>query len=83
MNQNAGQGCISLEVAYVVEAVHDAFVAKITALARQVRVGSDDDAQMGPARRSTLRHAPWPGRRCGAGCCSWRASLPNGAAGTR
>jgi aldehyde dehydrogenase (NAD+) len=48
MNQNAGQGCISLEVAYVVEAVHDAFVEKITALAQQVRVGSDDDAQMGP-----------------------------------
>jgi succinate-semialdehyde dehydrogenase / glutarate-semialdehyde dehydrogenase len=58
--QNAGQGCISLEVAYVVEAVHDAFVEKVTALARQVRVGSGDDAQMGPVPLATqipvIRH---------------------------
>jgi len=46
--QNAGQGCISLEVAYVVDSVYDAFVEKITALAASVRAGSDDDAQMGP-----------------------------------
>jgi len=45
---NTGHGCISLEVAYVVESVYDAFVAKISDLARQVRVGSDDDAQVGP-----------------------------------
>jgi len=44
---NAGQGCVSLEVAYVVESVYDSFVAKITDLARQVRVGSGADAQIG------------------------------------
>jgi succinate-semialdehyde dehydrogenase / glutarate-semialdehyde dehydrogenase len=58
--QNAGQGCISLEVAYVVESVHEAFVEKITARARQVRVGSGDDAQMGPVPLATqipvIRH---------------------------
>ncbi|MBE8473855.1 aldehyde dehydrogenase family protein [Streptomyces justiciae] len=46
--QNTGHGCISLEVAYVVESVHDAFVDKISHLARQVRVGSDEDAEIGP-----------------------------------
>jgi aldehyde dehydrogenase (NAD+) len=46
--QNTGHGCISLEVAYVVESVYDAFVDKISDLARQVRFGSGDDAQMGP-----------------------------------
>jgi len=34
--QNTGHGCISLEVAYVVESVHDAFVEKISDLAKQV-----------------------------------------------
>jgi acyl-CoA reductase-like NAD-dependent aldehyde dehydrogenase len=48
--QNTGQACISLEVAYVTGAVYDAFGEKITALARQVRAGSDD-AQMGPVPR--------------------------------
>ncbi|MGW7132472.1 aldehyde dehydrogenase family protein [Streptomyces bobili] len=46
--QNTGHGCISLEVAYVVESVHDEFVAKISDLAKQVRVGSDEDAEIGP-----------------------------------
>jgi succinate-semialdehyde dehydrogenase/glutarate-semialdehyde dehydrogenase len=46
--QNAGLGCISLEVAYVVESVHDAFVEKLTALARKVRSGSDEQALIGP-----------------------------------
>jgi len=46
--QNAGQGCISLEVAYVVAEVHDALVEKIIALAREVRAGSDDQALIGP-----------------------------------
>ena len=45
--QNAGLGCISLEVAYVVESVYDAFVEKVTALARTVRAGSDPAAQIG------------------------------------
>ncbi|MGW0085396.1 aldehyde dehydrogenase family protein [Streptomyces sp. NPDC003393] len=46
--QNSGCGCISLEVAYVVESVHDAFVRKISELAGQVRAGSHDGAQIGP-----------------------------------
>lgn len=46
--QNAGLGCISLELAYVDAAVHDAFVDKVTTVARRVRAGSDDDALMGP-----------------------------------
>ncbi|MFI1034520.1 aldehyde dehydrogenase family protein [Streptomyces sp. NPDC020951] len=46
--QNTGHGCISLEVAYVVESVHDEFVEKISELARQVRVGSDENAEIGP-----------------------------------
>jgi len=46
--QNAGQGCISLEVAYVVDAVHDAFAQKVAALARTVRAGSDEQALIGP-----------------------------------
>lgn len=35
-------------MAYVVDSVHDAFVGKVTELARPVRAGSDDNAQMGP-----------------------------------
>jgi succinate-semialdehyde dehydrogenase/glutarate-semialdehyde dehydrogenase len=46
--QNAGLGCISLEVAYVVESVHGAFVEKLAALARKVRAGSDEQALIGP-----------------------------------
>jgi len=46
--QNAGLGCISLEVAYVVESVHDAFVEKLVAAMRTIRVGSGEDAQIGP-----------------------------------
>ncbi|MER7690370.1 aldehyde dehydrogenase family protein [Streptomyces sp. NPDC097610] len=46
--QNTGHGCISLEVAYVVESVHDEFVEKISNLAGKVRVGSDEDSEIGP-----------------------------------
>ena len=46
--QNTGHGCISLEVAYVVESVHDAFVEKVSDLAKLVRVGSDEAAEIGP-----------------------------------
>jgi succinate-semialdehyde dehydrogenase/glutarate-semialdehyde dehydrogenase len=58
--QNTGLGCISLEVAYVVDTVYDAFVEKLTAVVRQVRAGSDEDAQIGPVPLSTqipiIRH---------------------------
>ncbi|GAA2047061.1 aldehyde dehydrogenase family protein [Polymorphospora rubra] len=58
--QNAGLGCISLEVAYVVDAVHDALVEKIAAHAGRVHAGSDDDDQIGPvplpAQLAVIRH---------------------------
>lgn len=40
---NAGQTCISIERAYVVESVYDAFVDRVVAHARAVRVGPDGD----------------------------------------
>ena len=46
--QNAGLGCISVEVAYVVESVHDDFVAKLVDAVSAIRVGSDDAAHIGP-----------------------------------
>lgn len=51
--QNTGHGCVSLEVAYVVEPVYDAFVEKITEIAKTVRVGSGEDAQIGPVPLAT------------------------------
>jgi aldehyde dehydrogenase (NAD+) len=58
--QNAGLGCISLEVAYVVDSVHDALVARIAEMAERVRAGSDDDALIGPVPLSpqipVIRH---------------------------
>ncbi|RIV34326.1 aldehyde dehydrogenase family protein [Micromonospora radicis] len=58
--QNAGFGCISLEVAYVVDAVHDALVDRIAALARRVHAGSGDDDLIGPvplpAQIPVIRH---------------------------
>jgi succinate-semialdehyde dehydrogenase / glutarate-semialdehyde dehydrogenase len=46
--QNAGLGCISLELAYVVDSVHDQFAEKVAALSRTVRAGSDAGALIGP-----------------------------------
>jgi succinate-semialdehyde dehydrogenase / glutarate-semialdehyde dehydrogenase len=46
--QNSGLGCISLEVAYVVDSVHDALVERITRLAAGVRAGSEEGDQIGP-----------------------------------
>src|SRR4051812_33695750 len=46
--QNTGRGCATIEVVYVVESVYDAFVQKISDLGRGVRVGGDDNAQLGP-----------------------------------
>jgi aldehyde dehydrogenase (NAD+) len=45
---NAGQTCIGIERVYVTDAVYDAFVAELTARARQVRPGSDPEASYGP-----------------------------------
>ena len=41
--QNAGQTCISIERAYVEEAVYDEFVAKVSDKVRALRVGKPDD----------------------------------------
>src|SRR5688500_12185192 len=39
---NAGQACISVERVYVASAVHDAFVDKVVAQVKQLKVGGDD-----------------------------------------
>jgi acyl-CoA reductase-like NAD-dependent aldehyde dehydrogenase len=45
---NAGQTCIGIERVYVTEQVYDRFVAEVTAKARDLRPGSDDEAAYGP-----------------------------------
>jgi len=45
---NAGQTCTGIERAYVHERVYDQFVAEVLRLAKDVRTGSDADAQIGP-----------------------------------
>ncbi|RBY85125.1 aldehyde dehydrogenase family protein [Blastococcus sp. TF02A-26] len=45
---NAGQTCIGIERVYATSAVYDRFVAEVTAKARDLRPGSDDDAAYGP-----------------------------------
>jgi acyl-CoA reductase-like NAD-dependent aldehyde dehydrogenase len=45
---NSGQTCIGVERVYVHERVHDEFVAKVVEKSRDVRAGSDEDAQYGP-----------------------------------
>lgn len=58
--QNAGLGCISVEVAYVVDPVYDALVARIAELAARVRAGSGDGDLIGPiplaAQIPVVRH---------------------------
>ena len=45
---NAGQTCISVERVYVVRSVYRPFVERVTELARALRVGSGEDADVGP-----------------------------------
>jgi aldehyde dehydrogenase (NAD+) len=45
---NGGQTCIGIERVYATESVYDAFVAEVTARARDLRPGSDDEASYGP-----------------------------------
>lgn len=45
---NAGQACLSVERVYVVEAVHDAFLAKVAAHARELRAGWGPGTDVGP-----------------------------------
>ncbi|WP_409462052.1 aldehyde dehydrogenase family protein [Amycolatopsis sp. GA6-003] len=45
---NSGQTCIGVERVYVHERVAEEFVAKVVEKAKNVRAGSDEDAQYGP-----------------------------------
>ncbi|MFF5232689.1 aldehyde dehydrogenase family protein [Dactylosporangium sp. NPDC000521] len=45
---NAGQTCAGVERIYVVDAVHDAFLAELTPLLRDVRPGAEESAHYGP-----------------------------------
>jgi len=45
---NAGQTCISVERVYVVRSVYQPFVERVTELARALRVGSGENADVGP-----------------------------------
>ena len=46
---NAGQTCVGTERVYVHEKVYDEFVAKVVAIAKDLRPGNDGDAKYGPA----------------------------------
>ena len=46
---NGGQTCVGIERVYAVDAVYDDFVAKVTALARDVSSGDAKSDQYGPA----------------------------------
>jgi acyl-CoA reductase-like NAD-dependent aldehyde dehydrogenase len=45
---NAGQTCLGIERAYVVESRYDDFLTALLARARRLRVGEGDDADLGP-----------------------------------
>ncbi len=45
---NAGQTCVGVERVYVHEKVYDSFMATLLAKAKDVRVGFEDGAQIGP-----------------------------------
>jgi acyl-CoA reductase-like NAD-dependent aldehyde dehydrogenase len=45
---NAGQTCVGVERVYAVDAVYDAFVAKLAERAANVRAGDDREASYGP-----------------------------------
>ena len=57
---NAGQTCIGIERIYVVDKVHDVFVDKLVAKASALKVGVDQDSDIGPitmpAQIDTIRH---------------------------
>ena len=45
---NAGQTCLSIERVFVMESVHDEFVAKVVALTEKLRVGTEGEFDIGP-----------------------------------
>jgi len=46
---NAGQTCVGIERVYVAAPVYEEFLARLVAKVRDLRPGSDDDADYGPA----------------------------------
>jgi len=46
--QNAGQSCISVERAFVVEEVYDAFLREVLVEVKKISAGPTPDAEMGP-----------------------------------
>jgi len=49
---NAGQTCMSTERAIVCEPIHDEFVRRAALIADKLRVGPDEDSQVGPLTRA-------------------------------
>jgi succinate-semialdehyde dehydrogenase / glutarate-semialdehyde dehydrogenase len=45
---NAGQTCVGIERVYVAEPVYDAFLGKLVERASRLRVGADEEADIGP-----------------------------------
>ncbi|HEX6497698.1 MAG TPA: aldehyde dehydrogenase family protein [Micromonosporaceae bacterium] len=45
---NAGQTCVGIERVYVVDDVYDRFLTKLVERAQRLRVGYDDDSDIGP-----------------------------------
>lgn len=50
---NSGQTCVGIERAYVTPGAYEPFLARLTEIARNVRVGSGQDAQVGPQTMPT------------------------------
>jgi aldehyde dehydrogenase (NAD+) len=48
---NAGQACVSVERAYVVESVYDEFIDRVRTEALSVRTGGDEDSHIGAITR--------------------------------
>jgi acyl-CoA reductase-like NAD-dependent aldehyde dehydrogenase len=80
---NAGQCCIGIERVLVADAVHDRFVAALKAEVARLRVGTDEDADVGPLtfgpQRAILDRLVADAE--GKGAEVVRAPLPEGAAG--
>jgi len=48
---NAGQACVSVERAYVVDSLYDEFVDKVVSRAKDIKMGGGEDAQIGAITR--------------------------------
>ena len=90
---NAGQTCVGIERAYVVDGVYDEFVERLAERAGRIQVGADPHAQLGPItmpkqlagdqgahRGRAAPRRPGGGRRDRVGAAAVR---PPGGAGRR